>query len=494
VPDTIEYPAVADAGFEDDVTAHRFTAGNVETDGTDAGDDTDATDASYGSRVTAAVLARRVGPMLLLLALGVNIAAVTGGWLSHGGWPTDYGTATLFTALGQITALWGTLAALVQILLVARVPGLDGRFGMDRLIRWHRWVGFALVWCLLAHIISTTVGWAAGDGRSFLPEFVYLNSHHTSVLLAGVGTLLLVLVAATSVRAARRKLSREVWFYIHLLSYAMMALSFPHIVQVGSDFDHHRWTTYYWSAMYLAVLGTVIWHRFGNPVRNHRRHRFTLTSTREETPGVVSLRVAGDGLHRFSVRAGQFVTVRFVTRGWFHRAHPFSISAVDDDTFRVTVKALGDDSARIGELAPGTKVIVEGPYGAFTEAARTVPKVLLIAGGIGITPVRMLFERLGGRPGDVTLLYRSSSDDEIVFRDELEAIAREKGHTIHHLVGNRVDQRDAFTAESLERLVPDVARHDVYLCGPHVMVSTAVAGLRKLGVPTRRIHYEDFSL
>ena len=437
---------------------------------------------------------RPLAPVLLLGVMLANVVAVTAGWIGHGGWPPEYGTASLFTAVGQITALWGTLAALVQILLVARVPGLDGRFGMDRLVRWHRVVGFSLVVGLTVHMIASGIGWAASDGRGFVSEFFALNREHTSVLLATLGTVLLLVVAVTSMRFARKALSREAWFFIHLLSYAMVGLSFPHIVQIGSDFDHHRWTTYYWVSIYLVVIAAVLWHRLGNPVRNHRRHRFTLTATKVEAPGVLSLRVSGRQLHRFPVRPGQFVTLRFLHDGWRHRAHPYSISGVDDGSFRVTVKALGDDSARVGQISKGTKIVVEGPYGAFTDRARTAPKVLLIAGGIGITPARLLFEHLHGEPGDITLLYRSSSADDLVFRRELDAIARAKGHGIHYLLGSRTDHAETFTPDSLRHLIPDLVNHDVYICGPAEMVQTAVAGLRRAGVPARRIHAEDFSL
>ncbi len=435
-----------------------------------------------------------VVPLFMVAAVFANVVAITVGWVQHGGWPPDFGTASLFTAIGQITALLGTFAALVQVLLVARVPGLDGRFGMDRLVRWHRVVGFSLVVGLVVHVVATSIGWAAGDGRGFMAEFIGLNQDHASVILASIATALLGLVAVSSMRFARKSLSREAWFFIHLLSYLMVGLSFPHIVQVGSDFDHHRWTTYYWVALYGFVIVAVLWHRLGNPVRNHRRHRFILSDARAEAPGVMSLRVTGTKFDHFNVRPGQFVTLRFLHDSWRHRAHPYSISGIDAESFRVTVKALGDDSARVGNIAKGTRVIVEGPYGAFTDRARVERKVLLIAGGIGITPIRMLFEHLPGDSGDITLLYRASSATDVVFRRELDAIARVRGHRVHYIVGARDSHPELFDADTLRALVPDVAAHDVYLCGPTDMVASAVTGLRRAGVPRRRIHAEDFSL
>ena len=437
---------------------------------------------------------RNVGAGALLLVLAANIGLVTGLWLQHGGWPTDTSQATLMTAPGQITALWGTLAALVQILLVARVPGLDGRFGMDRLVRWHRWTGFCLAWCLIAHVVFSTLGWAAGDGRGAVSEFVTLNRDETSILLATLATVLLIVVALTSVRIARRAMSREAWFFIHLLSYAMVALSFPHIVEVGSDFDHHRLTTWYWVALYLSVFAALGWHRFGNPIRNARRHSFVLTSLTAEAPAITSLGLSGRAMHRFPLHPGQFVTVRFLASGWWHRAHPFSVSGIDQSSLRITVKALGDDSSQIDSLPIGTKVLLEGPYGAFTERARTRRKVLLVAGGIGITPLRLLFERLHGEAGDITLVYRASTLHDLVFKEELDTLAAQRGNQVHYLIGPRADHPNAFSATWLTQLVPDVALRDAYLCGPGDLVSEARAGLRAAGVGRHAIHVEDFSL
>ena len=143
---------------------------------------------------------RRVGLLVLAGLLVGNVAVVTGLWIQHGGWPVDSSVATVWTSVGQLAALWGTFAALVQILLIARVPGLDGRFGMDRLVRWHRWTGFSLVWCLLVHVVATTVGWAAGDGRGTVAELINLNGRNTSILLASAATVLLIVVASITYR------------------------------------------------------------------------------------------------------------------------------------------------------------------------------------------------------------------------------------------------------------------------------------------------------
>ena len=129
-----------------------------------------------------------------------------------------------------------------------------------------------------------------------------------------------------------------------------------------------------------------------------------------------------------------------------------------------------------------------------TGARRTRHKVLLVAGGIGITPLRALLESLPAKPGDLTLLYRVRAARDIVFRDELETLARTRGAKVHYLLGPRDGAiGDQLEANELERLVPDVRERDVYLCGPVPMMKRVEESLRKPSLPRRQIHVERFA-
>src|SRR5207244_2002035 len=149
----------------------------------------------------------------------------------------------------------------------------------------------------------------------------------------------------------------------------------------------------------------------------------------------------------------------------------------------------------LARLQPGTRVIAEGPYGAVTAALRRRRKVLLIGGGIGITPLRALFETIPAAPGDLTLIYRASCLDDVVFRDELEYLARRRGANLRLVVGRRVELGwDLLSAAVLTKNIPDVAEHDVYVCGPGGMTTAVTPPLRTAGVPRRDIHHEAFAL
>jgi ferredoxin-NADP reductase len=192
--------------------------------------------------------------------------------------------------------------------------------------------------------------------------------------------------------------------------------------------------------------------------------------------------------------AGQFFRWRFLTRDLWWVSSPYSLSAAArPDRLRITVKALGDHSRALAAVAPGTRVIAEGPYGAMTAARRTRRKVLLIGGGVGITPLRALFQSLPAAAGDLTLLYRVSDQRDVVFREELEALAEKRGARLFVVAGRRGElSGDPLSADSLRHNVPDLADHDVFLCGPPGMTSAVTAALRTAGVPGRHIHHESF--
>ena len=428
--------------------------------------------------------------------IGANLVLIVAMWVRHGGLDQLGTVAGLATGVGQLSALLGTAFALLQLLLMSRAPWLDRTFGRDRLTRAHRWVGFATIWLLVGHGLLTTVGFALTEGRSVFGEAWVLISTWEYVLMATVSLALFIGIAVTSVRLARKRLSYESWYGIHLYAYLAVALGFAHQLVVGTDFVDDPVARLYWIGLYLATVGTLVVFRFGAPLVANWRHRFRVANVVREAPGVVSVYLTGRELDRFPIRAGQYVVVRFLVAGWW-RAHPYSISAQPNGRWlRLTVKALGDDSSRLDELPIGTRAIVEGPYGNLTSEARRVPDVLLVAGGIGVTPLRAILEEVSGE-SSVTLLYRAARHADVVFRRELDALAERRGVRIEYLVGSRRDRDRVrrpgpLSAAAIDRLVPDVASREVYLCGPTGMMTEVGAAIESLGVPPERIHRERF--
>ncbi|MCX4987680.1 MULTISPECIES: ferredoxin reductase family protein [unclassified Streptomyces] len=392
--------------------------------------------------------------------------------------------------LGRFTGLYGALLMAFQLVLVARLPWLDHRIGMDRLTSWHRWVGFGLLWTLPSHVVFIVLGYAEGTPTGPVDELVELATTVEGVLRALVALVLIMTVGAVSARWARRRLAYETWHFIHLYTYVAVVLAFTHQVAAGTTFTASPAATAYWWTLWGGALGAVLVGRVVLPLSRNLRHRLRISAVVPESDTVVSIYVTGRDLDRLPARAGQFFLWRFLTRDRWWQANPFSLSAAPDGTrLRLTAKTAGDGTAALRHLKVGTRVFAEGPYGAFTALHRTRPETLLIAGGVGVTPIRALLEDLHDH---VVLIYRVAADRDAVLLDELRELAAAKGAELHVVTGPATPDRLA--PRELARLVPDVADRDVFVCGPPGMTSAVLRTLGDLGVPKAQIHFERFSL
>jgi predicted ferric reductase len=436
-----------------------------------------------------------VQPWDLGLLLVANVVLVVGLWLRSGGLAGLGNTGDLVTSIGRITGLVGTLLVLVQLLLIARLPVLERSVGFDRLTVWHRRNGRVAIGLLLAHAVLITIGYAL-RGRISLPaEVKRLLLNTPGILTATAGTLLLVAVVATSVVIARRRLRYETWYFVHLYSYLAIALAFSHQMATGTSFIGDAAAQAYWWTVYGATLGALVVFRLLLPFVRNLRHGLRVDRVVQEGPGVVSMYVTGRHLDLLRARAGQFFLWRFLTKDSWWQSHPFSLSAAPDGrSLRITVKALGDFTERIGDIRPGTRVVAEGPFGHFTADKQRRRDVALIAGGVGITPMRGLLEELA--PGsDVDLVYRVVDAQDAVLLDELHDVAATRRAKVHLVAGDHRDPaaRRLLSPAHLRDLIPDIERRDVFLCGPPAMADATEASLRAAGVPRASIHTERFA-
>jgi predicted ferric reductase len=415
----------------------------------------------------------------------------------HGGNVSDvHNTGELLTSLGRLTGLLAAYLALLQVVLLARIRPLERLVGFDRLTVWHRWNGHACLDLVLAHVVLTVWGYALMDKISLPSEISTMlgGGIYPGMITATIGTALLVAVVVSSVVIVRRRLRYETWYAVHLAAYAAIALAWFHQIPTGNELAYDHLAADYWRALYMATLGLIVGFRVLAPLARSFRHGLRVDEVIHEAPGVVSVRVAGRGLERLDARAGQFFLWRFLDRKRWWSSHPFSLSAAPDGrSLRITVKSLGDFTSRLGGLAPGTRVIAEGPFGVFTEAARKREKVLLVAGGIGITPIRALMEDMRG---DVVVIYRVVDDGDIIFREELERLAQECGVTLLFVIGDHRTHagRRLLSPRHLRELVPDITERQVYICGPPAMTDALERNVRRAEVPARLIHTEKFAL
>ncbi|MFJ6348083.1 ferric reductase-like transmembrane domain-containing protein [Streptomyces sp. NPDC092046] len=425
---------------------------------------------------------------------GVQAVIWAGAAAAIGLWWVDtasvVGPAGWFTGAGRITGLLAGYACAVLVVLMARVPFLDRTVGPDRMARWHAMAGRYTIGLTVAHALLIIEGYALTGRTDPVTESVRVVLHYPDMLKATVALLLLLLTAAVSARAARRRLSHETWYYLHLLTYTAIFLAFGHQIANGADFDR-PFARSAWYALYAVALALIVRYRILVPVQMARRHRLRVAEVRSEAPDVVSVLVSGDRLDALTVRPGQFFRWRFLAPGLWWTASPYSVSAVPDGhALRITVKALGGHSAALATLRPGTRVWAEGPYGALTRDRAAGRPTLLLAAGVGITPLRVLFETL---PRDPVLIHWGRRPEDLVLREEIEAIAARRGARAYYSVGHPAGYRLPVDAATLRGLVPDVAVRACFLCGPPGWTAAAEAALREAGVPARRIHHESFA-
>jgi predicted ferric reductase len=393
--------------------------------------------------------------------------------------------------VAHVSGMLAGYGVLVMLVVMSRWPLLERGIGADVLARWHAAGGRVILSLVLVHALFAVLAWSRLTRQNPVSALAQVLTW-PGLVTATIGTALLCAVAVASVRAARRKLRWETWYGLHLSMYVAVALSFSHQL-AGPDLAGRVWVQIAWALFYTFTFALVLRYRFIAPAKAAFRHRLRVVAVVPEASGVVSIVIQGRHMAELQARPGQFFRWRFLTSGSWATAHPFSLSAPPvGDRLRLTVKALGGGSQRLQRVPVGTRLIAEGPYGAMTADRRTRRDVLLIAGGVGITPMRALFETMPVAPGqDLMLLYRAKDRDQLVFREELDALAARRRARVIYLLGS---DRDLLSARSLTRLVPGLVNRDVYLCGPPGLSAAVRESLRQAGLDPHHLHEERFNL
>lgn len=434
--------------------------------------------------VPPAVLARSV----VWVVVVSNLLIVEALFLTSGPGKNPLLSAARFVGLHAALIMMG------QLLLVARLPWLDRRLGMDRLTSWHRWVGFTLLWTVLLHAALVVSGYAVLDGQPVTRTFLALAGVPAALLGMGAAGIIIA-IGTVSVRQVRRRLQYETWHALHVALYLAVLLALFHQFLEGTSFTSSALATAYWWSLWALVGAALIVGRVVLPLWRNAYHQFRVSAVVPESPTVVSVHITGRHLDRLPARAGQFFIWRFLGHNRWWQANPFSLSAAPDGrSLRLTAKAVGSTSAGLRAVPVGTRVFAEGPYGAFTSLQRSREATLLIAGGVGITPVRALLEETGG---SVVVLYRVHTAADAVLLDELRELTRASGAQVHVLTGRTgagSPPNAPFEPDNLLGLVPDIADRDIFVCGPPAMTSAVLRSLRALKVPRRQVHAERFSL
>jgi predicted ferric reductase len=288
-----------------------------------------------------------------------SVLAVTAMFLIDGGIKSVVDVQTGFDALARLTALVGTDLLLVHMLLVARVPWIDRLYGLDKSTEAHKKLGKPVLYLILAHFVAQVVSYAMLDSKNLWDELVNLVLNVPDMLTATVALVLMIIVVVSSIQVARKRLSYEAWWIIHLLSYASVFLAVPHQISTGVDIAGKPIALFYWIALYLFVAGNIVWFRFLEPIVLSMASGLKVETTVRESSDATSIYISGKKLEKFGYESGQFFILRVLTKGQWWRAHPFSVSAAPNSRFvRFTVGNRGDDTLLLQSIKPGTRIIL----------------------------------------------------------------------------------------------------------------------------------------
>ena len=416
-----------------------------------------------------------------------------------GGFVNFLSLDTLQFAIGVVAGLIGTNLFLVMLVLAARVPAIDSLFGHDRALDLHKKLGKPVLYLLLVHMAALVVDYASRVHTDVWSEVVSMWGV-SDLMLSFLAMGVLILIVVTSLVAVKKRLPHRIWHLIHLMSYVAMYLGIFHQFTQGTLFAEGTIGRGYWLTLFAVATGSIVVFRVIVPLVRSLRHALVVESVVVEGPGTVSITMRGRGLSSAGFRAGQFAHWRFLAPTLWREAHPFSISAAPtEDRVRITVRELGDSTAILQHVRPGTSVWFEGPYGVFTESVRTSPRVALIGSGIGLAPIRSLVESMEVAPGNLTVIARARTESELFLFDEIVRLAHAKKGTVYALTGRRgkrtpwlpwEESERGVTIESMVQRPQDV---DFYLCGPDEWMNALIADLTRAGVPAHRIHNEQFA-
>lgn len=434
----------------------------------------------------------------------LNLFAIIGIWATGSSYLfVDERPGSILIALGRLTGLLAQAALLLQILLIARISFIEQYFGHDKMNKVHRTLGFWLLAFFLTHPVFLLLGYAARTEQGYGAQFMsFINDWH-DVGGAVLGVLLMVIVAISSLKLIRARVRYETWYGIHFLTYIGVFLAFGHQTSNGDVSSGLPLT--YWLLLNGGIGGLFLLYRWVRPIYLSWKHEFKIEKLVQEAPGVTSLYITGKDMQSFHFEAGQYAHIRFYDknpRPWRERMallfpHPFSFSkAYDGISLRFSIKGLGDFTQLIPTLTPGTRVTIAGPLGRFTKRAAQTDKFLLIAGGIGITPLRSLAEQLHSEGKDVVMLYSARTKADLALVNEIKAFTSVK---LICCCGDALPEEAPMVingmldAARLIALVPDLLDRDAYVCGPPPMMDGMIAALKGHGVAKERIHFEKFA-
>lgn len=410
--------------------------------------------------------------------------------------PPRPASAGFVPELGRLLGLLGLGVLIAQAAISGRQRWFAPGLGQDDLLQFHRVVGIGGLALVLCHPLLMF----AGD-PAFLAWLDPRADALRAITLAGLGVALLALVVSSLWRQALR-ISYEHWRLLHgVLAIVVVAGGLGHALMAG-HLTGAGWKQATLGLLAFASVALVLETRLLRPWRLRRR-AWQVTAVRPERGGCTTLALAPEGHAGLRFAPGQYAWLTLGERPLRLQQHPFSMaSSADEREIAFTIKAQGDFTGSLAAVRPGTHAWLEGPYGVFTWRPGACPGgAVFVAGGVGITPIMSMLRTARDRGGrePLWLVYGNGGWDEVLFREELDALAEALPLTVVHVLEEAPDDWPGETghidAALLRRHLPaDLSTMAGFVCGPPALADAAGPVLLDLGLPSRNLYAERFDL
>lgn len=396
-------------------------------------------------------------------------------------------------ALGFI----GLALMALQFALTARINRIEASYGIDLILSFHRYTSFVAFVMVLVHPLI--LFWVQ-------PNTIELLNFSVAPLraqLAVLATLAFMTMIVTTIWRKPLKIPYEPWRLSHsILSVLAVGLGLGHALGVGNYLGLF-WKAVLWSAIALVALWLIVYIRLVKPWLMTKKP-FLVEEVKPERGDVWMLALRPVGHDGFRFQPGQFAWITLNITPFSMREHPFSLSSSGEHPERLEfgIKAVGDFTSRIRDYQPGTKAYLDGPYGVFTtDRYEDAAGFVLIAGGIGITPMMSMLVTAAERGDDRSymLIYANKTWDGITYREAIEELKTRLDLTIIHVLREPPEDWEGETGyvdkELLDRYIPKRrgTRH-YFTCAAPKMMDQVERALHELNVPVTNVHLEHYNL
>lgn len=413
---------------------------------------------------------------------GVAVAAAVGISFFLGAWAPSG-----FYRIGRMLGVTGLTFLLMQAALASRLGGLDMAFGLPRVMLAHRMLGMAAVGMLIAHPLALAFsGYGARLFSISAPMEVNVGKAALGLLVAGGAAM----AAAKFIRVLDYNRMRTAHGFM-VVPAALLAVAH------GSAVTESTAVKVVCIVFFAAGAGLA----YMRATSLLGRRRFEVTGVEPANHNTWSLELTPGSSAPFEYLPGQFVFLKLLRKKGRSEEHPFTVSSTPTRIGKifVTVKESGNYTAGIGKTRPGDAALVEGPFGRFSYRFEEPESFIFIAAGVGITPIMSMIRHLRDTRDKraATLLYQNSTEEDILFREELDKLP--PNFRVHHVLS----RPDKLSNIEPQRVDEDLLREHAgslladgtaYLCGPPGWMKRVRGSLGALGVESGRIRSEEFSL